>query len=62
MTPDIHATLTRIQQQVIAHYNRLLRRSMPDGERKAITETLAREERVLSELLAAGPSDRRAAA
>jgi hypothetical protein len=62
MRPDIHATLIRVQQQVIAHYNRLLRRNMPDDERKAINEKLAREERVLSDLLAAGLPGRRAAA
>jgi hypothetical protein len=53
MTPDIGATLIRIQQQVVGHYIRLLRRSMPDEERRAITGKLVREESVLSELLAA---------
>jgi hypothetical protein len=47
MTPDVRAVFIRIQQCVVEHYNRLLRQSMSDQERKK----LAREESVLSELL-----------
>ncbi|HEY5964782.1 MAG TPA: hypothetical protein VIU42_12240 [Xanthobacteraceae bacterium] len=58
MTPDLHAALIRIQQRVVEHYNRLLKQNMSDRERIAVREKLAREERVLSELL----RDRMAAA
>jgi len=58
MTPDFHAALIRIQQRVVEHYNRLLKQNMSDRERIAVREKLAREERVLSELL----RDRMAAA
>jgi hypothetical protein len=51
MTPDLHAALIRIQQRVVEHYNRLLKQNMSDRERIAVREKLAREERVLSELL-----------
>jgi hypothetical protein len=51
MTPDLHAALIRIQQRVVKHYNRLLKQNMSDRERIAVREKLAREERVLSELL-----------
>jgi hypothetical protein len=51
MTPDVRAVFIRIQQCVVEHYNRLLRQSMSDQERRAIQEKLAREESVLSELL-----------
>jgi hypothetical protein len=52
MTPGVRATLIRIQQRVVEHYNRLLRQNMSDQERSAIREKLVRAERVLSELLA----------
>ena len=52
MTPGVRATLIRIQQRVVEHYNRLLRQDMSDQERSAIREKLARAESVLSELLA----------
>jgi hypothetical protein len=58
MTSDIRATLIRIQQRVVEHYDRLLRQSMSDQERRAIQEKLAREQRLLSQLL----PDRMAAA
>jgi hypothetical protein len=51
MTPGVRATLIRIQQRVVEHYNRLLRQNMSDQERSAIREKLVRAERVLSELL-----------
>jgi hypothetical protein len=51
MTPGVRATLIRIQQRVVEHYNRLLRQNMSDQERSAIREKLARAESVLSELL-----------
>ena len=51
MTPGARATLTRIQQRVVEHYNRLLRQNMSDQEQSAIREKLARAESVLSELL-----------
>ena len=51
MTPEIRATLIRIQQRVVEHYNRVLKQPMSDSERTAIRERLAREEGVLSELL-----------
>ncbi len=51
MTPGLHAALIRIQQRVVEHYNRLLKQNMSDRERIAVREKLAREERVLSELL-----------
>ena len=62
MTADVHATLVRIQRQVVAHYNYLLAHRMPDDERKAVSEKLAREERILSELLAPGAPGGRVAA
>jgi hypothetical protein len=49
MTPEVRATLIRIQQRVVEHYNRLLRQSMSDRERRAIQEKLTHEESVLSE-------------
>ena len=51
MTPGARATLIRIQQRVVEHYNRLLRQNMSDQERSAIREKLARAESALSELL-----------
>jgi hypothetical protein len=56
--PDVQTALIRIQQRVVEHYNRLLRQNMSHQERIAMREKLAREERMLSELL----RDRRAAA
>ena len=41
MTPGVRATLIRIQQRVVEHYNRLLRQNMSDQERSAIREKLA---------------------
>jgi hypothetical protein len=51
MTSDIRATLIRIQQRVVEHYNRVLKQPMSDSEKMAIRERLAREESVLSDLL-----------
>jgi hypothetical protein len=49
--PHVHSTLIRLQQRVIEHYKLLLQRDMSDLERHSIREKLAREERVLSELM-----------
>jgi hypothetical protein len=51
MTPHVHSTLIRIQRRVIEHYRLLLRQNLSDPERHSINEKLAREEKLLSELM-----------
>jgi hypothetical protein len=58
MTPDVRATMIRIQQQIVGHYRHLLSQPMKDQERSAIKQKLDRAEIQLSELL----TDQRSAA